>query len=991
MNHKLTNLLISGCLFASLGTIQAAQANKAPGTDRETTELPKAVQSPPASARPGAYWYWRHELHTPEGVTADLEAMARVGIGEMIVGFIGGKDVPIGDMQVLSPKWWEIMRHTAKEANRVGVKLRFFVSPGWSATGGPWIPVEMSMQDLVWSETRVKGPGRPAAPLPHPPKADMAGGLWRFSKEYADSVKGHDYLGDVAVIAFPTPLNERWDGEKPKFTCDDPQFKYELASDGNRNTLSKLANPTPGKTVYLQLDYGKPFPARSLNLISRDATIKHAQIESSDDGATWRTVAQFEAPKCKEVTIQKTFKASPARYWRLGFSGTGAFSINEMALNASPQIEDWTAKNMSNNDGRSRPPFASANQVVGPEECIPKDSIIDLTDRLKPDGTLDWDAPAGDWTVIRFGRIPSMKAVAPANPSGCGLEVDKYNAAAVDLHWKNYIAPLLADKDLNAAISCIWHDSYEKGSQNWSPRIPDEFNKRAGYDLRKYMPILTGRIIDNVQTSERFLWDYRKTLCDTMADSYFGRLAQLARENGKVLGIEPYDQTQFDTDVVGTRGDICATEFHNGSKPSKNWFKNGCSPAHIQGLKFSEAEAFTSMPQFGGNWSTAPWDLKGIGDFAFASGVNRYIFHVSNQQPWLDLAPGVASPWGQHMERTNTWFGLSYGWIRYIQRCQFMLQQGRYVGDFLVHSGQNSPNQGGVRLDIPAGYEFDNISTEAILGRLEMKNGKLTTGGLAEYQPLLVLPPEEPYMTAALARKLKTLVEAGMTLVGPRPVFSPTLNNRDQEDRDLKVLSDELWGKIDGKKETVNMLGKGRVIYGEVLKDILDRQLKALQLAGPDRSISHIHRETDAYDIWFVANTGDKPVKGDCAFRTNYGKPELWDAMTGKVRPLENWRREQGGVIIPLSFEAGLSCFRKTLRRPKTRIPGKKISPWPKRCWIWTAHGTSNSIRSGFIRITAQAAKSFLRSWRIGVSARKTPLNISRELQSTGRLSPCRM
>jgi hypothetical protein len=881
--------------------------------------LRTAFETPPPEARPGALWYWRHELHTEEGITADLETMARVGIGEMLIGFIGNYDVPISDVAILSPKWWDMMRHTAREANRLGVKLRFFNSPGWSSTGGPWITPEMSMQSLVWSELRVTQPGRLSAPLPRPPTPDTSS-FWRFTKEYAATLKPHGYLGDVAVIAFPTPAAERWDGGKPTFCCADKDFRLEAVGDGDVTTAVKLANPAPGKPVYLQFEYSAPFPARSLSFVPRNAPARQIQLESSDDGATWRIVGQWTPRKNGDQPLQKTFTAAPARYWRIGLSGSGPFTIAEIALKPGAQIEDWSAKAMRDEYGYSRPPFAFTGQEAHAGEVVAANSILDLTDRLKPDGTLDWEAPPGDWTVLRLGRILSLKANAPAAPSGCGLECDKYNPAAVDLHWKSFVAPLLADKELNAAMTGVHIDSYEKGAQSWSPCVPAEFRKRAGYDLRPFLPVLTGRIVDSVQTSERFLWDFRKTLCDAMADNYYGRMAQLARENGKILSIEPYHQTQFDTDVVGLRGDAVMTEFHLGGVPSRVYFKNAASPAHIAGIKLVEAEAFTSMPKFGGDWSTAPWDMKALGDHAFACGVNRYMFHVSNQQPWLDLFPGVASPWGQHIERGNTWFDYSYGWLRYIARCQYLLQQGRYVGDFLVSTGENSPNQDGVKLDVPAGYEFDLISPEAILRRLELKGGRLATGGLAAYAPILVLPPEEPYMTAAMARKLKGLVEAGMTLVGPRPAFSPTLKERAQEDRDFQQLIAELWGEAESsqksevgsqnKAETrCRTFGKGRVVCGGSLGKVLAEQFAAPQFVGCDKTVTYIRRQTGDAEIWFVASANDKPVGGDCAFRTTRGQPELWDAMTGQTRPLGTWRREKGCVVIPLRFEPRQSWF----------------------------------------------------------------------------------
>lgn len=880
-----------------------------------TEEISQTFANPPAEYRPDVIWYWRHEMQTQEAVTADLEAMHRVGIGGALIGFIGGTDEPKGSLAILSDDWRRIVQHTCAEARRLGMRLSLFNAPGWSSTGGPWVPPNMAMQQVAWSETRAPG-GKSVGKLPAAAAADPRQMRNRITPEYFESIK-EPWYRDIAVIAFPTPVAELADDGQPAVSCDDPTCEVAKLRDGSDRTFATIANPTPGQTRFLTYVYEHPYRPRTVIIAPRVATasFKTVEVQRSDDGTAWTTVLRHQARMAFAVQAAIP-EALPARFWRIGIStdvkGGPSMQIAEVSLSPGLRVTDWSAKSMSDRWGMSRPPFSDLATHTDPAAVIPFDQVRVLTDRLSPDGTLDWTPPAGDWTILRFGAVLTQAVNAPATPSGTGLEIDKYNPAAVDLHWSKYIAPLIADPAVGGALRCLHIDSYEKGNQNWSSTLPGEFGKRRGYDLTPFLPVMTGRVIGDVRLSERFLWDLRKTLCDSMADNYYGHFAKRCEAAGLELSIEPYCQIAFDSAVVGGRGHQVMTEFWQGGMPSKNYFKNAASPARVYGHRIVSAESFSGNPESGGNFSTAPWDMKRLGDRAYLSGVNRFVFHVYNQQPWLDLKPGVVGRWGQQMNRNNTWFDLSYGWMSYLTRCQMMLQSGHFVGDMLASTGENSPSEGGwTAPNLPPGYDFDNITPEMIIGKLRCEEGRFRfpmadgSGASAEYAPILVLP-EDSTMTSSMARALLQLVQSGATIVGPRPQRSPSLGRQPQEDDELQRLATALWG--DGAGPVDRMVGSGRVISGKTI----DQVLKSLHV-DPDivapRGIDYSHRRIDGMDVYFMSNQSDATVSADISFRVGKGRPELWDPLDGSIRRLSGFSTDRGRTVVSLRFEERQSYF----------------------------------------------------------------------------------
>ncbi|HLK61758.1 MAG TPA: glycosyl hydrolase, partial [Chthonomonadaceae bacterium] len=545
-------------------------------------------------------------------------------------------------------------------------------------------------------------------------------------------------------------------------------------------------------------------------------------------------------------------------------------------------------------------------------KATPKDGVRLVSEKISPEGKLTWEVPEGDWTLLRFGYTPTGETNHPAPASGRGLECDKLSRAALDTHWAGMMGPLvqgagpLAGKSLN---NCLI-DSYEVGTQNWSPTFREEFLKRRGYDPLPYLPTVSGRVVDSIQTSERFLWDLRRTICDLFADNYYGYLADLCHKNGLLFSTEPYGNGEFDNLQIGGRADIPMGEFWVGNGAIETT-KLASAAGHTNGRQIIGAESFTADTPHA-RWTMDPYGLKALGDRVFSLGVNRYIFHRYAHQPWLDLKPGMTmGPWGTNLERTITWWEQGAAWMHYIARCQYLLQSGHFVADVLYFTGDDGPNdlpylRGNL---VPSGYDYDGCDA-TVLHKATVRDGWVVLPSGMRYR-ILVLP-DSAWMTPETAHKIQELAEAGATIFGPKPSHSPSLQNYPNCDTEVQGISATVWGDLDGTTVTEHAVGKGRVVWGKPLKAILP----ALGIApdcdasgNTERSFVWIHRAIADADLYFVANQRYRPQTLDVAFRITGKAPEIWHPDTGLIEPAPVWRAENGRTVVSLRFGPAESAF----------------------------------------------------------------------------------
>lgn len=576
--------------------------------------------------------------------------------------------------------------------------------------------------------------------------------------------------------------------------------------------------------------------------------------------------------------------------------------------------------------------------VMPGDRPIAPGDVIDLTPRLTPDGRLDWDVPEGTWTIIRIGhRMTGMTVNVPA-PGGDGLEVDWFSRAATDQHWDHLAKVLIGEAgDLaGKTLKYFVTDSFEDGYPNWTPKIREEFKARRGYDMTPYLPVLMGRMVGNAEISDRFLYDYRKTIADCMADNNYGYLAEKLHRHGMELAAEAAGPSWSGTVCMDGLKNLGRCDRPQGEFWMDLFYENGrnkvgrqtASAAHIYGRKTASAEAFTSFRR---HWEDSPVTMKTVGDQAFCDGINRFVFHTWTATRPQDGLPGYEYGAGTHFNPNVTWWQVGAApWLSYIGRCQTLLQSGRFVADVLYYNGDGAPNlvePRHVDSSLGGGYDYDVCNTEVLLTRLSAKNGMLALPDGMTYRVLVL--PDRKEMPVEVARKIEELVRDGATIVGPRPEKEPGLTHYPQGDSQVREIAKKVWGECDGEKIKNWPYGKGRVFWNKSIREILQADS-----VGPDfewtgdASLDFIHRRDGDADIYFVVNRGG-PAKVECAFRVSSKRPEIWDPVDGAMRKLPESQGRDSRTVVPMSFERGQSffvVFRAGGQPPGT--PGRNFPEW---------------------------------------------------------------
>jgi hypothetical protein len=544
--------------------------------------------------------------------------------------------------------------------------------------------------------------------------------------------------------------------------------------------------------------------------------------------------------------------------------------------------------------------------------AVPRESVLDLTANMT-DGALDWQAPAGNWIVQRVGCTITGASTRPPVAGGNGLECDKLSREAMDAHFAGMLAKLIAQSGPvdSKALVATHIDSWEVGGQNWTPKLREEFQKRRGYDLTPFLPVLLqSKTIENSAVTDRFRWDFEQTLAELLAENYSGRLAELAHQHGMRLTIEGYDLPFGDEATYTAKADEPMSEFWTQSASPVTLRKGTqmASVGHIYGRTVVGAESFTS----GDNekWMLHPAKIKTLGDFEFCLGINRFVIHRYAHQPYLDRAPGsTMGPWGLHYERTQTWWEMSTAWHEYLARCQFMLRQGKFVADICYLRPEN-PKQTyfNPSPEPPAGYKYDECSAEALMQRVNVRDGRLVLPDGMSYR-MLVLPAVKT-MTPALAQKINQLVAAGATILvnSPAPLTSPSLAGYPKCDQEVASLTTLLWGDCEGRAITEHKFGKGRLVWGAKIEEVL-RSLSAPPDFSAATKLNWIHRRDGNTEIYFVANPSEGGIDVNCNFRVKEMRPELWNPETGATDRLAAWENTDTGISIPLHLEGTGSRF----------------------------------------------------------------------------------
>jgi len=606
--------------------------------------------------------------------------------------------------------------------------------------------------------------------------------------------------------------------------------------------------------------------------------------------------------------------------------------------------------------------FALAVNVMNPtrtpwqhdpaDQPVPLTKVIDLTSKVNSEGYLDWDVPEGNWTIIRTGHRMTGSRLMIAQPEADGLSIDWFDRKGVELQFENFGKICLDEAaKVGAKPKYFCDDSFEDGFPNWTGRILEKFRDYRGYDATPYLPVLRGYLIESAEVSDRFLTDYRKTIADCMADEHYQRFAELCHEQGLLVQNEAAGPSRSGTICLDGlknlgRSDMPMGEFWLGPNhedqstltDDKSYgvsrldfgqnkvTKMVASAAHIYGKKTASAEAFTTMR----HWMDYPGSLKQSLDRAYCEGINRIAIHTSTATRPGDGKPGYEYGAGTHFNPNVTWWEMAGPFFDYVARCQHLLQSGMFVADVLFYNGDAAPNlveQKQIKPELGKGYDYDVCNDEVLLTRLAVKDRQLVLPDGMRYRVLVL--PQSSRMPLPVMQKIKELVKAGATVIGPLPLTDSGLKNYPQCDREIAEIAREVWGPVDGKQVTMNRFGKGRIYEGKAVRDVLleDEVKPDFEYSGDDEWIDFIHRSTPEAEIYFVTNRKKQPAKTTCLFRQKGRRPEIWDAVSGAVvHP--SFKEAGGRISLALHFEEFQSVF--------VIFPQKPTEPSRQdQAWLW--------------------------------------------------------
>ncbi len=890
-------LLVSAVFLALTGPFMAAS------NDTTLSDLETGFESPPDSAKPWAYWWWLNGNVSREGITKDLEEMKRQGINGVVIFQAGGGDTPQG-VQFLSPEWHELFRYALTEADRLRMSVSVNLCDGWDS-GGPWITQAQANKKLVYSEVQADGPQKLSLVMPQPPVVD-------------------GYYRDVAVIAFPekanrplTPANVTASSTLEGYVGE-WNFAPENAADRDPETYWSSADLTTsaGEPQWLEFDYQEPIAATAMYVAPvAENGPRDCELQASTDGKVFSTVSRFQLQKgeAKQVDFPEVRATA---FLLLIHSAYGTpVKVTEAVLlrkGDTPEtrrgVKWWWFKS----GNRSFWDYPRQGPVTLEEE-YPEDGasdvrsgeVVDISRHMDSDARLKWDVPPGRWTILRSGyTLEGQRARAESSGARGGYEAGMLESASIENQFKNTAEPMLADATAAhvKSLKYVHIDSYELGADvrgqqpTWSEAFRQEFKRRRGYDLLPYLPALAKRIVDSRDVTDRFLSDFRWTIGDLMDERFWARFTQLAHERGvgthTETGYGTYPFPHIDGLRTAGNNDVPMGEFWYGTdimsqfNPWANVIKTEASAAHIYGHNVSQAESFTAW----NHWQEAPSLLKPFGDEAFVDGLNRMVLHQYTHQPLLDMKPGWQYFAGTHFDRNLTWWEEASAFFAYLGRCQFLLQHGRFVADALYFYGEGVtkfvPSKQYLHPSLPPGYDFDAINADMLLHGLTVRNGRLLLPDGMAYRVLVL--PEDGVMSPEVLRKIRDLAAAGAIVVGAKARGTPGLSGYPQSQDVAKKLADEIWSDCDGEKVKERKLGAGRIVCDGSMLEVFESANTPPDFeasGGNDASFGFIHRSAADAEIYFVTNREERSEHLQCTFRISGKRPELWDPVSGRMRP----------------------------------------------------------------------------------------------------------
>ena len=924
--------------------------------DTETLLAPFSPNDETAFKQPSKVFYpetWFHFIGgniSREGIDADLQAIADAGISG-VQWFHGSGGMWPGTtrhLTQLTPEWEEMVSYVGRKADSLGLRLTIQTCPGWSMAGGPWIKPENAMRQLVWSRTDIpvidKSDGKEdsdeiACEIPPKgflPKGQPSNEPWR------------DYH-DIKVLAFPTPLGDTGEALVPEPTSGPEEWK-ELFK--GLNTKDIQLQPGSTSTVTFTLPKGEiirtlelpPVGAFSHNFCYNPGI--HVRLTAKTNSGEEKTMVDANLPMSN---------------WQDGGLNNMVFACNEVEgaenytftlTNAHPAsvrfVRFWSAARKNSWRGEAgwtliaKEPFQQHTEQ-NPLAFVKTKDIIDITDKMNPDGILDWTPPAGDcpqgtWTVLRIGHVNFGKRNGPATPEATGWECSKFDPKGAEIQFANYVG-MLQDGPLGGKAKGMLMDSWECNTQTWTDTMEKDFRDAAGYDIAVRLPALMGYVLDSQEETSRFLIDWRRTVNKLYCENFFKRMTDLAHAKGLEVQFETAgsDVVTMDPMEYFKYADVPMCEFW---QPFSEGYVGDLdfkpiepteSAAHLYGKPRVASESFTS---FSLTWDEHWQMLKEVANFNMAEGVTHNVFHTYTHNPQVGfLPPGTTfgGAIGTPFLRGQTWWKYMNHFTTYLARTSYLLERGRpvqdvlwYLGDEVGHkpsqyTGSGKRQSGDIRF--PDGFKYDYCNPDALLNRISVKDGKLVTPEGIEYEVLWI--PENERMLPETIEKIKELVDNGAKVIANVPMALATLNDGEINRFDQALNS--LWGNIPAGK--ISKIGKGKLAVGIELADALKAFGLKPHIQDGGAEIIWSEREIDGAKWYYIAAPVGEAFKGVIRLEGK-GKAEWWDPVTGEVKSLKTkgFGRLKKVRLDLAKAESGFVVFRSGASSPTTKekaFPGK--------------------------------------------------------------------
>ena len=894
-----------------------------PADAQQTRSLREQFQNPSDEAKPWTFWYWMYGVVSKEGITADLEAMKHAGLGGTYLMPIKGIHEGVqydGKAQQLTPEWWEMVRFSMEEADRLGLKLGMHICDGFALAGGPWITPKESMQKVVWSDTIVDGGKLNALRLPQPEAYE-------------------NYYEDIALFALP--VEDAADEMPAKITC------VNLATANNVKSAQTVNMDAAGiirssYPCYIQYEYKQAFTCRNIEIVlnGNNYQAHRLKVMASDDGVNYRFVKQLvpvrQGWQNTDENSTHSIPATTARYFRFYWTPEGSepgsedmdaakwkpnLKIKQLRLHQEARLNQW--------EGKAglvwRVAESTREEEIGKEDCYSLSQVINLTEQYKnapashsKEKTITAVLPKGKWKLLRMGHTATGHTNATGG-GGKGLECDKFNPRTVRKQFDNWFAQAFVKTHPEVARRVLKYmhvDSWECGSQNWSDSFAKEFRTRRGYDLLPYLPLLAGIPMESAGRSEEILRDVRTTIAELVVDVFYQVLSDCAKEYDCQFSAECVAPTMVSDGLLHyQKVDLPMGEFwlNSPTHDKPNDMLDAISGAHIYGKNIIQAEGFTEVR---GTWDEYPAMLKALLDRNYALGINRLFYHVYVHNPWLDRQPGMTLDGiGLFFQRNQTWWDKgAKAFSEYATRCQSLLQYGHPVTDIAVFTGEEVPRRSVLpeRLvsSLPGLFGTERIESERI--RLANEGQPLRVRPVGVTHSANMADPEkwvnplrgyaydsftkDAFVRLAKAEDGRMKLAEGM---GYKVVVLPLSRPMNPE----PVLSPAVRKKMDELKAAGVIVPA--LPYTE--EDFSAYGLERDMIVPED--VAWMHRSGELGDIYFVANQREETRTFTASMRINGRKPECWNPVTGEMNTHPSYRIHDNRTEVTLTLAPNESVF----------------------------------------------------------------------------------